>query len=52
MQQLAEGFKVMHSLNLCHKNAKTSAIFLDKNDNIKIGGFGIHSDIMLMSNNN
>ena len=39
--QLVEGVITIHKANIIHRDLKPENIFLDKNDNVKIGDFGL-----------
>ena len=39
--QISLGIKELHKRNIIHRDLKPENIFIDKNNNIKIGDFGI-----------
>lgn len=39
--QIAQGIKYLHKHNIIHRDIKTANIFIDHNNNLKLGDFGI-----------
>ncbi|XP_076038053.1 uncharacterized protein LOC143023416 [Oratosquilla oratoria] len=49
-KQLIEGVKYIHSRNIVHRDLKPDNLFLSKNDDLKIGDFGLAGEFVKVEN--